>query len=161
MIVRRAALVLGGLLAACGGKDEPPMSTPTTAQVTLRFAVPNGTRRSPNLVNSLRGPVYGAIFKSAEVTIGGPIAGAQSLESVEIAEVDLQTADTSTASWTSKPLPADTYIFLGFYDVDGNGEQSRDPDSGDPVTLPSSEYRFPLEAGKDIDRIVSFDLIFN
>ena len=73
--------------------------------------------------------------------------------------MDLEANDVSTATWTSDPLEPQTYVFLGFFDVDGNGADSKDPDEGDPVTLPTSN-EFSIVTGETTTMTVEFDLVF-
>ena len=157
------ALAMAAVSMGCGGTEEPADPSPSmaTGTATLRFSVPNGVRRSPNLADELTGAVYGALYKASEVSITGPQAGALQFASIDIAAVDLRAEGPSTTEWRSEPLPAQTYIFLGFFDVDGNGATTKDPDAGDPVTLPSSEYHFTVEGGRAVPQTVSFDLVFN
>jgi hypothetical protein len=158
----RAASWLGilsvPLLFACGGTDTP--DEVETGTVHIRFKVTNTVRASRNLDAELVGNIYGSLFYAEEVTITGPIDGAADLGvDIELAAVDLRMDDTSTDSWISPELEPRDYIFLGFYDVDGNGATSKDPDSGDPVTLPTNA--FTVEAGKKTPHVVPFDLVYN
>ncbi len=157
LLAIRTSLPLAALLLAACGSD--PVETPT-GTVQLRFSVSNTVRSSRNLKDGLLGDIYGSLFIAEEVTVTGPIEGAQDLNtSIALTGVDLRTADTSTASWTSDPLPVGSYIFLGFYDVDENGADTRDPDSGDPVTLPINP--FEIKDGEKTPHVVTFDLVFN
>lgn len=142
------------------GDSTSSSSTPTTGTATMTFSVSNGARQSPALVDPLKGSVYGALYRQEDVTVTGPIDGAMEIASVEVADVDLTTADVSSASWQSEPIEAGSYVFLGFYDVDGNGADSREPDSGDPVTLPSVN-KFDVTAGEETTLTASFDLVYN
>ena len=64
--------------------------------------------------------------------------------------------------WTSEGLAPGQYTFLGYFDVDGSsdGQEERDPDSGDPVTLPTVN-KFTIEAGETVEITVRFDLVFS
>ncbi|MBX3130745.1 MAG: hypothetical protein KF718_28765 [Polyangiaceae bacterium] len=149
-------------LAACGSDSEPTPAA-KTGQVELRFAISNGARQNSALVDALTGTVYGAIYKKADVSLTGPSAEAQDLASVELPGVDLTdpSAASSVASWASGPLPtADELVFLGFFDVDGNGSASREPDEGDPVTLPLSNAFTPV-ADQTIAVTAIFELVLN
>ncbi len=141
----------------CSSEDEP---TPTEGTVQMSFSVTNGVRQNINLVDELRGDVYGALYLSFEVTLTGPIEGAQQYGSVELLDVDLTTDEISANVWTSEPLAQDEYTFLGFYDVDGNGTETKDPDPGDPVTLPVTN-KFEIEPGEAVELTAAFDLVFN
>lgn len=155
-------------LAGCGGEDTGDTASttgttttetaPATGTALFTFSVSNGVRESPALVDPLKGPVYGAVFKQEDVTIAGPIEGAEELASVQVADVDLVDVDVSAASWQSEEIEAGAYVFLGFFDLDGNGEG--EPDEGDPVTLPSVN-EFEIVAGEETELTVRFDLVFN
>ena len=109
-------------------------------------------------MDELRGFVYGSIYLTEEVTLTGPIDGAVPVASLDAGvEIDLVANDTSVADWIGE-LPPGRYTFLGFLDVDGNGADTRDPESGDPVTLPNVN-RFELVAGDMLDYVVTFDLV--
>jgi hypothetical protein len=164
-----ALAITGALMVGCGGSgggddtgddtataDAPP-ATGGTAQ--LAFSVTNGVRQSPNLQDPLSGAVYGQIFRQEDVTITGPLEGATEYGYVEVLAVDLTSAQTAGA-WTSPDLPPEDYVFLGFYDVDGNGATDRSPDSGDPVTLPVTN-QFTVTTGQTTTVTVEFDLVYN
>lgn len=127
-------------------------------EVALRFTVPEGVRSSASLVDPLSGAVYGQLFLSADVSITGPREGAAEFGAVEVTGVDLTSAQETEVMWTSDPIPPGMYTFLGFFDVDGNGEMTRDPEEGDPVTLPTVN-KFVIEDGMTTELTVSFDLI--
>jgi hypothetical protein len=157
-----AALFLAlslGALAGCGEEEAAEQEAdPTTGTATLRFTVTNTVRRSPNLKDPLNGPIYGALWKAEEVTLTGPNEGAEELASVELSGVDLSADGAVTEPlWTSPALPPGEYIFLGFYDVDDNGADVREPESGDPVTLPTD--KFMIQEGQTTDSTVDFDLV--
>jgi hypothetical protein len=152
--MRYAWLLLA--LAACG-EEEPAGST--TGTLTLRFSVTNTVRTSGNLSDELQGSVYGAIFLAIDIGGTGPRNGAQPVVNVEIADVDLRTADESTASWRAD-LPPERYGFLGFLDVDGNvATTGTEPDAGDPVTLPKSN-EWSVVAGAEESDVAVFDLVY-
>jgi hypothetical protein len=153
VLVAPLALAAAVATGACSSEDE--------GTVSLAFSVTNGVRQSPNLVSPLAGDVYGALYLSHEVTLLGPLDGAEAVGSVEASGVDLTTDETTPLLWTSDPLPADEeYTFLGFFDLSGDGGVTFEPAPGDPVTLPVSN-RFTIEAGQDLDVTVVFDLVFN
>lgn len=143
------------LIVACGGEEAPP----TLGTAELRYEISNGARRSRNLTDPLRGIIYGNIFLKQEVTLTGPIDGATEYQYVELAGVDLVAEGNTSQPFTTGELPAGDYTFLGFFDVDANGAQTKDPDSGDPVTLPNNQFR--IVAGQKVSATISFDLIFN
>lgn len=126
--------------------------------IELSFSVARGVRRNPNLEDEFLGSVYGSIFRRADVTVTGPMDGAESFGDVEVAGVDLREDEVSAQVWLSEPLPPDDYVFLGFYDIDGNGAESKDPDAGDPVTIPTAN-EFDIRADEAIGLKVRFDLL--
>ena len=126
--------------------------------VELSFSVARGVRRNPNLEDEFLGSVYGSIFRRADVTVTGPMDGAETFGNVEVTNVDLREDEVSMQVWLSEPLPPDDYVFLGFYDIDGNGAESRDPDAGDPVTIPTAN-EFDIRADEGIGLKVRFDLL--
>jgi hypothetical protein len=74
--------------------------------------------------------------------------------------VDLTTDEVTVEVWTSGMLEQDEYTFLGFFDVDGNGSDTRDPDAGDPVTLPVTN-KFDVKPGEEVEITAMFDLVYN
>ena len=156
VLEHRTAWIAALLLSACGGTETIEAAVGT---VRIQFTVTNTVRASNTLTDSLTGTIYGDLFLAEEVGLGGPIDGAKELDqSIEIHNVDLEANEMSVQEWESTPLPPGQYIFLGFYDVDGNGEVDKSPDQGDPVTLPSND--FPIKEGLTTPHIVSFDLVF-
>jgi hypothetical protein len=143
-------------IGACGSEDDP--TTEGTAK--LSFGVTNGVRQNINLVDELDGDIYGQLFLSFEVTLTGPIEGAQPHGDVEMLGVDLTTDEVTVEVWTSGMLEQDEYTFLGFFDVDGNGSDTRDPDAGDPVTLPVTN-KFDVKPGEEVEITAMFDLVYN
>lgn len=132
----------------------------TGGMVHLTFSAANGVKKSPNLKEPLQGTVYGALWKSEDVAVLGPIDGAEDVGGVEVANVDATGEEPSVANWTSESLPPGEYIFLGFFDVDGNGAESKSPDPGDPVTLPFTN-KFVVEDSKTTQLNVVFELVYN
>ncbi len=148
------ALSLLLLLAAACAPPPPPKGT-----VVFTFSVTDGVRQSPSLKSPLLGPVYGGIFLSEDVGAMGPREGAESKASVDVPQVDLRTASVAEATWKSPPLDPGLYTFLGMLDVNGNGEQARRPDPGDPVTLPTTN-QFRIGADRQVERAISFDVVY-
>ena len=148
----------GSDTSGSAGEGADPTGNAGGSVVSLRFSVPMGVRSSANLEDELVGTVYGSIFLSEDVSVSGPIDGAESVASVEVVDVDLREQEQSEATWMSDPLLPGMYTFLGFYDVDANGDDVREPDDGDPVTLPSINA-FTLVEGQDHELVVSFDLV--
>lgn len=145
--------------AGTDAADDSADTATTTGTVILRFSVSKGVRKSPNLEDPLVGTIYGSLWHKADIALTGPRDGAEDLQSVEVTGVDLTEAEVSAASWQSAPLDPGDYMFLGFFDVDGNGAEEHDPDSGDPVTLPING--FTIEAGKTLEFTVPFELVYN
>ena len=143
------------LAAACGGGGG---SDGDDGTAVLRFGVSSTVRSSPALVDPLVGTIYGKLFLAADVSATGPADGAPTFGDVTMVGADLETA-TETMAWTAPPLAPDQYVFLGFYDLDGNGASSQYPDAGDPVTLPSAG--FTVEPGQEVMVTAQFDLVLN
>ena len=163
------------LLSGCGGGESSGnggssgtggaggTTTTTTAapgSVSMAFSVSNGVKQSPNLMDPLKGTIYGSLYKQEDVTVTGPIDGAMEVASVQVADVDLTSADVSAATWSGKDIPEGSYTFLGFYDLDGNGGMTFEPDAGDPVTLPSAN-KFDVTSGQETTLTATFDILYN
>jgi len=154
-------VVLAPLLVACGGDPEPEgPATPADGTVALRFSATNGVRGSMNLVDPLKGAVYGGLYLAEDVSAGGPRPDAVQVADVEILGVDLEAGDPSEATWKSGPLAPNRYTFLGFFDVDGNGTPSYEPDPGDPVTLPFIN-QFDITSNEETPMTAVFELVYN
>ena len=157
-LVLRALVVSGAagslLTTGCGGPSKPPPA----GTVELRFSVADTVRTSPNLKNPLTGVAYGAIFLTEDVSIGGPRTGADSFGDVAVDGVDCR-AGVSDQSLVMSLAPGQ-YTFLGFFDVNANGSVTRDPDAGDPATLPFTN-KFEIVDTQQTKRLVLFDLLYN
>lgn len=150
------------LVLACSGAKESAESAPSVPSpgtVTLNFSASAGVRENATLVDPLAGIVYGSLYNAADVTVTGPIDGAVAVEDVEVS-IDLTTAEVSAETWVSGELAPETYLFLGFFDVDGNGSTSFSPDAGDPVTLATTND-FVITEGEATSATASFDLVYN
>jgi hypothetical protein len=145
---------------AADDDDSGSDSAADGGMMRLTFSVGGSVAGSPNLVDPLLGTAYGGIFRTADVGATGPREGAEQVAYAEAVGVDLTSAMVSTASWTSEPLPPDSYTFLGFLDVDGSssGTDEKDPEEGDPVTLPSAN-KVTIETGTTAELVVRFDLV--
>lgn len=166
--MKTLALIAIGLLAACSGSSSSTTGDAGSGDAgsagghfTLQFSVTNDVRNSINLHNPLRGPVHGGIFHTEDVNTGGPVAGAQSVANVEVADVDLTDPDAglSAASWTSPDLAPGDYTFLGYLDVNGDAGAG-DPSSGDPVTLPNTNKVTVSDGGAGFLN-GKFNLVYN
>ena len=151
-MILAAVIGLGG--GACAGDDGAAAGT-----AELRFGVTNGVRANPTLVDPLLGAIYGDLFLREDVNLTGPIEGARHFGSVELTAVDLRAMAAESAPWTSPPLAAGTYVFLGFFDLDGNGAAG-EPDPGDPVTLPVTNA-LTIVADQVVMLSAQFDLVLN
>ncbi|MCA9537692.1 MAG: hypothetical protein KC620_02315 [Myxococcales bacterium] len=108
---------------------------------TVTFDASSTVRNSRNLEAPLRGPIWGAIYKSSDVAGTGPNEGARPVADFAFEDVDLTDPEALTAFRINTQLTAGTYQILGFIDVDGNADpQNPDPDRGDPVTIPIGDY---------------------
>ena len=90
----------------------------------------------------------------------GPRKDAVAFGAASIPDVDLRMAESSTAAFVTRPLAPGKYVFLGFFDVDGNGATSKEPDQGDPVTLALTNI-FDIVDGQQTRRSILFELVFN
>ncbi|MFO0656659.1 MAG: hypothetical protein U0787_16475 [Polyangia bacterium] len=153
------------LAGACAPKDDPvpdeQMMVPKVeTKFVIRFKLSDFVRGQIPKDSTVKGTVYGDLFLSEDVAITGPRKGAMAAASVEL-PIDLKTDKLSTASITTKPLAAQTYTFLGFFDIgDKSTPASRDPVTGDPVTLPFTN-KFTLADGQTMPISVTFDLLYN
>ncbi|MDI1477389.1 hypothetical protein [Polyangium sp. y55x31] len=153
--------LLAPCLVACGGDPEPDgPEAPQDGTVVLSFSATNGVRGSKNLVDPLKGTVYGGLYLAEDVSAGGPRPDAVQMAEVEVSGVDLEAADPSEAAWKSGPLAPNRYTFLGFFDVDGNGPETYEPDPGDPVTLPFIN-QFDITSSQETSMTAVFELVYN
>ncbi len=142
-----------------GGEGTTEGSNIDTGTVVLRFGVTNGVRMGPALVDPLQGFVHGQLFLAEDITLTGPVDGAVAVADVNVDGVDLVTDTVASVDWTSDPLPANNYSFLGFIDLDDNFEASgQRPDPGDPTTIPNKN--FEIAVGEATEYTVNFDFIF-
>jgi hypothetical protein len=173
-LIRLTAALSASLLVACG---PPPCGTNMTCgsgqyckiadntcrtgggTAQFRFTLSDMVKNSSNLHDPLIGTVHGNVFLYEDVTITGPRDGAKGLQDVVVDNVDLRTVQTSTANFITKSLEPNTYVFLGFFDLDNNG-QTGDPDPGDPVTLALTN-KFDIVEGMQAVRAVIFELVYN
>lgn len=140
--------------------DEQMMKPPAETKFVIRFKLSDGVRGQLPKDSTMKGTVYGDLFLSEDVALTGPRKGAMAAASAELS-IDLKTEKLSAASWTSKPLAAQNYTFLGFFDIgDKSTPMNRDPVAGDPVTLPFTN-KFVLADGQTMPVTVTFDLLYN
>jgi len=119
--------------STCDDHDSEPADA---GRLTFRFDASATVRGSDNLTDPLRGAVRGSVYRAEDVTIGGPRDGAESVASFRFDDVDITAGVSDERYELEMELPAGSYQVLGFMDIDGNGEETGDPDVGDPVTLP-------------------------
>jgi hypothetical protein len=101
------------------------------------FDAPEGVRNSASLEGQLMGPVWGSIYRDEDVTLLGPIDGAQPVGSFQIPSLDLRDGPSDPIE-IDVDLPAGDYQVLGFMDTDGNAATTGEsPDPYDPVMIPS------------------------
>lgn len=148
------------ILLACTGEKDSSAVLPQTGTLSLNFSMSNGVRENTNLHDPLKGAIYGSVFRAEDITVTGPLDGTESVADVEVYDVDLTVDTVSSATWKSADLEPRDYSFLGFFDVDANGDASREPEAGDPVTLPSINV-FAVVANQETPFTVSFDLVYN
>jgi len=96
------------------------------------------------------------LFFTPDVTLTGPVEGAEEFGGLEL-DVDLTVDEVSAESWATDPLEPQSYTWLGFFDLDGNGAGG-EPDGGDPVTLPTTNT-FEIVAGETLEFTIVFDLV--
>ncbi len=106
------------------------------------FTASSTVRDSQDLKAALRGPVYGAVYRSSDVTITGPNDGSEPMFGFTFADVDV----TDPAALRQYEMPEDLdfgdYQILGFMDIDGDADPANaDPNTGDPVFIPIGGFK--------------------
>lgn len=122
--------------------DELGSAAALEGNFELRFNASSTVRKSDNLDGPLRGTVVGSIFHAEDVTITGPIEGAEAAYDFRFDDVDVSSLDGSPESYSIPvTLGAGDYQILGFMDIDDN-EAFGDggPDVNDPVMIPIGAY---------------------
>lgn len=140
--------------AACGPAKMP------AGTAEFRFSVSSSVKSSPSLKDPLLGTVYGDLFLQEDVSVTGPRKDAVAFGAAEIANVDLRMVESSAATFVTPSLAPGKYVFLGFFDVDGNGATTKEPEQGDPVTLALTNT-FDIVDGQQTRRSILFELVFN
>lgn len=156
------AMAVAVAFSGFSGCGAPPQGA-TTGTAVFRFAATSDVKTSANLKDPLQGTFYGDIFLQEDVSVTGPRKDAQGFQSLEVPAIDLRTTaanEPGAAELTSAPLPPGKYVVLGFFDLDGNGSSTGEPDPGDPVTLALTNT-FDIVAGAQTKRLVLFELVFN
>lgn len=114
----------------------------------VHFDASSTIRTSPNAPSPIAGPIWGSVYRAADVTIGGPRPGTSPVASFMFTGVDV-TAGISTMEYTiDGTLPGgQSYQILGFMDTDGNADPADpSPDEGDPVMIPIGG--FPMQCAQ-------------
>lgn len=155
MRVAWTALLSTAALIGCG----PP--APKTGAVQLRFTVADSVRSNPSLKDPLVGTAYGDIYLVEDVGIAGPRDTTNPVVSMPATAIDLRSSTVSEVAVTLDKLEPNTYVFLGFFDLDDNaGAVEKRPEAGDPATLPRTN-EFTITAGTETKRLVVYDLLYN
>lgn len=119
----------------------PPEEQADVGRFVLTFAASSTVTGSPNLKAPLRGPVWGAVYRSTDVTVAGPKPGTSAVIDFHFDDVDITNPDVTRQYDLGQDLPAGDYQILGFMDIDGTADlDSPDPDEGDPVLIPIGGY---------------------
>jgi hypothetical protein len=154
------ALALCGCESDLGDGKAADAGDAGKGDAVLSFTAKSSVQKAKFLVDPLKGAVYGNLFLTEDVTVAGPINGAEQFGSIDVLGLDLQGEGKVDGAFTTPKLAPGNYTFLGFFDVDDNGATSHDPDPGDPVTLAITNH-FIIEAGKTTAYTVTFDLVYN
>jgi hypothetical protein len=84
----------------------------------------------------LSGTVHGAVYRSEDVEITGPIEGAEAVTSFVFEGVDVSDGPSEEFRIPDE-VPTGDYQLLGFLDVDANADpDDPSPDADDPVFIP-------------------------
>ena len=101
----------------------------------VTFVASSTVAQSPP-AEGLAGTVRGAVYRSEDVEITGPIEGAEPVTSFEFEGVDVSDGPSEEFRIPDE-VPAGDYQLLGFMDVDANADPAdADPDADDPVFIP-------------------------
>ena len=146
------------LLGACGS-PRPVVDAGRPGGTSLfRFDVAKSVRDG-TMPNPPKGSAYGGIYLQEDVGISGPHSGAMQFGDVTVDNLDLTAGISSQSYETLKLLPG-KYVFLGFLDTNHDGATTKDPNSGDLVTLPTTNP-FEIIDGVQGKKTIVFDLVFN
>ncbi len=101
----------------------------------VRFVASSTVAQNPP-AEGLSGTVHGAVYRSADVEITGPIEGAEPVTSFVFEGVDVSDGPSEVFRIPDE-VPSGDYQLLGFIDVDANADPADpSPDEGDPVFIP-------------------------
>jgi hypothetical protein len=114
----------------------------------MHFDASSTVRTSPNEPHPLAGPIWGNVYRAADVTITGPRAGAQPVANFHFEGVDITSGVSAMEYTIDTTLPGgQQYQILGFMDTDGNASATDpSPDEGDPVMIPIGG--FPMQCAQ-------------
>lgn len=103
----------------------------------MRFQASSTVRRSLENPQTIRGNIWGSIYRDSDVRITGPLDGAQAVASFALQDVVIA-ADGSVDTYRiDTPMLAGKYQVLGFLDINNNADpDDAGPDEGDPVMIP-------------------------
>ena len=114
----------------------------------MRFDASSTLRSSPTTPSPLAGPIWGSVYRSADVTITGPRPGTMPVASFHFEGVDISAGASAMEYTIDTPLPGgQQYQILGFMDTDHNATAADPgPDVGDPVMIPIGG--FPMQCAQ-------------
>ena len=154
------------LIFACADKttdtsiteDTAEIETPSTGALALRFSIDEDY--AAIMDEPPTGVFYGSFWLAEDVDALGPIDGRESLYVFQ-ATVDLPMDGSPTdVVFTQEELPAEEVYILGFLDSDGNNDpENTNPDSKDPVTIPS-ENDFDVVGGETTEVNVFMSMLY-
>lgn len=166
-----ALLALSALLLGCSSANDTGSDTDDTTdtdvagsgmgRLVLRFTI------DADLADAMAEPpvgtVHGDLFRAEDINNLGPIGDAEAVGSFRSEAVDItpdgHTDTVSTVSFTSELLLVGFYRAAGFLDSDDNGDETSDPDAGDPVTFPANN-EFEVLSDQDVDAVIEFNLLY-
>ena len=151
---------------ACGEKstdtssseDTAEVESPSTGALALRFSIDEDY--AAIMDEPPAGIFYGSFWYADDVDALGPIEGSESISVFQVT-VDLPMDGSQTeVLFTQEGLPAEEVYILGFLDSDGNNDlENSNPDSKDPVTIPS-ENDFDVVGGETTQVNVFMSMLY-
>jgi hypothetical protein len=114
----------------------------------MHFDASSTLRSSPSAPHPLAGPIWGSVYRAADVTITGPRDGTSPVASFHFEGVDISSGPSTMELTIDTELPGgQQYQILGFMDTDGNADpMDPGPDVGDPVMIPIGG--FPMQCAQ-------------
>ena len=139
-------------------QDTAVSNTPSTGALALRFSIDEDY--AAMMDEPPAGIFYGSFWYEEDVDALGPIEGSTSISVMELT-IDLPMDGSQTeVLWTQEELPAENIYILGFLDSDANNDpNSTNPDSKDPVTIPS-ENKFTVLGGEKTEVNVFMSMLY-